>query len=121
MKGAQVVTSVWASFGRDGVPPADEGLFIHRAYTRAAENGIFFLSCNRVGVQGDFRFFGRSCAAAPDGTILGALDHDREDVLRVDIDLARIAAYRGFTGIWADRAPHVYAKALAEETTGKEK
>jgi predicted amidohydrolase len=112
LNGAEIVTSVWASFGRDGQPVSDEALFIHRAYTRATENGVFFLSCNRSGTHGDFRFFGRSCAVGPDGTILGALDHDREDILRVEINLARIVAYRGFTGIMADRAPHVYVEAL---------
>ncbi|QRZ12847.1 carbon-nitrogen hydrolase family protein [Paracoccus methylovorus] len=112
MQGAGIVTSVWASFGGQDVPVADEGLFIHRAYTRATENGVFFLSCNRSGSHGGQRFFGRSCALAPDGTVLGALDHDGEDVLRVGIDLSLIARYRGFTGIWADRASEIYAKYL---------
>ncbi|QFQ88528.1 carbon-nitrogen hydrolase family protein [Paracoccus kondratievae] len=110
MQGAGIVTSVWASFGAEDTPVADEALFLHRAYTRATENGVFFLSCNRCGSHGGQRFFGRSCALAPDGAVLGALDHDGEDVLRVEVDLAQIARYRGFTGIWADRAPHIYAK-----------
>ncbi|WP_199260580.1 carbon-nitrogen hydrolase family protein [Paracoccus binzhouensis] len=112
MQGAGIVTSVWASFGGQDMPVSDEALFIHRAYTRATENGIFFLSCNRSGSHGGQRFFGRSCALAPDGTVLGALDHDGEDVLRVEIDLSQIARYRGFTGIWTDRAPEIYAKYL---------
>lgn len=111
-QGADIVTSAWASFGADGAPVADEDLFVHRAYTRAVENGVFFLSCNRVGVQGDQRFFGRSCALAPDGRVLGRLDHDREDVLRVALDLAEVARYRSFTGIWADRRPDLYARTL---------
>ncbi|WP_288949072.1 carbon-nitrogen hydrolase family protein [uncultured Paracoccus sp.] len=110
MQGAGIVTSVWASFGAEDTPVADEALFLHRAYTRATENGVFFLSCNRCGSHGGQRFFGRSCALAPDGAVLGALDHDGEDVLRVEVDLAQIARYRGFTGIWADRAPQIYAK-----------
>ena len=112
LQGASIVTSVWASFGAEDAPVSDEALFIHRAYTRATENGVFFLSCNRSGTRGGQRFFGRSCAVGPDGTLLGALDHDREDVLRVNIDLAEIARYRSFTGIWADRVPALYAKYL---------
>lgn len=112
LQGASIVTSVWASFGAETAPVTDEALFIHRAYTRATENGVFFLSCNRSGSRGGQRFFGRSCAVAPDGRVLGALDHDREDVLRVEIDLAEVARYRSFTGIWADRAPSLYAKYL---------
>lgn len=109
LQGADIVTNIWASSGVDGEPVADEGLFIHRAYTRAIENGVFFLSCNRVGIQAGHRFFGRSCAVAPGGRVIGALDHDREDVLRVDIDLQEIARYRAYTGIWTDRDPAVYA------------
>ncbi|WP_116133370.1 carbon-nitrogen hydrolase family protein [Tropicimonas sp. IMCC34043] len=112
LQGAGIVTSVWASFGADGLEVADPGLFIHRAYTRAVENGVFFLSCNRAGTHGDQRFFGRSCALAPDGRLLGALDHDREDVLRVALDLSAVARYRADTGIWADRRPALYAPFL---------
>lgn len=115
LQGAGIVTNVWASFGAEAAPVADEGLFIHRAYCRAVENGVFFLSCNRAGLHGGQRFFGRSCALGPDGRLLGALDHDREDVLRVGIELEEIARYRSFTGIWADRVPAVYAKYLDQE------
>ncbi len=109
-EGAGIITSVWASFGADGQPVADEGLFIHRAYTRAVENGVFFLSCNRAGLHGDQRFFGRSCVIAPDGRVLGNLAHDREDILRVELDLADITRYRAATGIWTDRVPELYAR-----------
>lgn len=113
-QGAQVVTSIWASSGREDAQVADEALFLHRAYTRATENGVFFLSCNRVGVQGGHRFLGRSCVLAPDGRVLGALDHDREDVLRITLDLRDIARYRASTGIWADRDPATYARYLTD-------
>ncbi|MGO4404631.1 nitrilase-related carbon-nitrogen hydrolase [Bosea sp. RAF48] len=81
---------------------------IHRACTQSTENGAFFLSCNRGGQ----RFFGGSCALGPDGRALGALYDDREDVLRVDIDLAEVVRYRSFTGIGADRMAVLYAKYL---------
>lgn len=112
LQGAGIVTSVWASFGAEDAPVADPALFIHRAYTRAVENGVFFLSCNRAGVHGGQRFFGRSCAVGPDGTVLGALDHDGEGVLRVGLDLSAITRYRAATGIWTDRDPMLYARYL---------
>jgi predicted amidohydrolase len=113
LQGAGIVTSIWASFDAEDAPLADEALFIHRAYTRARENGIFFLSCNRAGRHGGHRFYGRSCVVAPNGAVLGALTHDREDVLRAEIDPSEIVRYRSSTGIWSDRAPEVYARALA--------
>ncbi len=109
-EGAGIITSVWASFGAESQPVTDDGLYIHRAYTRAVENGVYFLSCNRAGLHGDQRFMGRSCVIAPDGRVVGHLDHDREDVLRVELDLDDIARYRAATGIWVDRVPELYAK-----------
>lgn len=112
-KGASIVVSSWASFGPADKPVADEELFVHRGYARAVENGIFFLSCNRAGLHGDFRFWGRSCVIAPDGKVIGRLDHDREDVLRVQIDLDEVTRYRSRVGVWADYAPEIYASARA--------
>ncbi|MGI3169070.1 carbon-nitrogen hydrolase family protein [Pseudooceanicola sp. C21-150M6] len=113
LQGAQIITSVWASFGPDAAPVSDPDLFVHRAYTRAVENGVVFLSCNRAGLQGDQRFFGRSCAMGPDGSMLGRIDHDEETVLEVEIDLATISQYRSATGLWADRRPSLYAPYFA--------
>lgn len=108
LDGAELVTSVWASFRHDDEPLEDEGLFRHRAYTRAQENGVFFLSCNRAGRQGDMRFMGRSLVARPDGRIQAALDHEKEGVLRTTLDLEEVAAYRMSTGILNDRRPELY-------------
>lgn len=115
LQGAEVITNVWASFRRADEPIEDEGLFHHRAFTRAQENGVFFLSCNRVGQQGDMRFMGRSLVARPDGRILAALDHEKEGVLRTTLDLDEVARYRMSTGILHDRRPEIYAP-LAQRT-----
>ncbi|MES3677146.1 carbon-nitrogen hydrolase family protein [Halomonas elongata] len=111
--GAELITSVWASFRHDDDPIEDEGLFRHRAFTRAQENGVFFLSCNRAGSQGEMRFMGHSLVARPDGRILAALDHEREGTLRTTLDLDEVAAYRMSTGILNDRRPDLY-RALVE-------
>ncbi|MFG6178314.1 carbon-nitrogen hydrolase family protein [Halomonas sp. THAF12] len=108
LAGAELVTNVWASFRHAEEPVEDDGLFRHRAYTRAQENGVFFLSCNRVGRQGDMRFMGRSLVARPDGRILAALDHEKPGVLRTSLDLDEVATYRMSTGILNDRRPELY-------------
>ncbi|GAA3533262.1 carbon-nitrogen hydrolase family protein [Zobellella aerophila] len=108
LAGAELVTNVWASFRELDRPPTDPLLFHHRAFTRAQENGLYFLSCNRVGEHGGYRFMGRSLVAAPDGTIIGALDHEEEDCLRVEIKLDEIERYRMATGIFTDRRPALY-------------
>lgn len=113
--GAEVITNVWASFRHADQPISDPDLFRHRAFTRAQENGVFFLSCNRVGRQGTEQFMGRSVIARPDGTIVAALDHEEEDILRCELDLDEVADYRMATGILNDRRPSLYATLSGEE------
>lgn len=108
LKGAEIVCSVWASFRKTDTPPDDPDLFKHRAYTRAIENGIFFLSCNRSGTHGRFSFLGRSIAISPHGRVLAASSSEDEEVIRAEIDLGDVAAYRMSTGILADRKSYAY-------------
>lgn len=110
LQGAEIITSVWASAGQAEESVADPQLFTHRAYTRAIENGVFFLSCNRAGTQGAHQFYGRSVVVAPNGTVLAQSLSDREEVVRAELDLLEVARYRSFTGILADRRPDVYAR-----------
>lgn len=106
--GAKLVTNVWASFRLGDNLPPDAAHFRHRAFTRAQENGVFFLSCNRVGRQGEARFMGHSVVCAPDGQVLAEAPHEDETVLRAEIDIAAVARYRGFVGLFNDRRPAAY-------------
>jgi predicted amidohydrolase len=108
LKGAEIVCSVWAAFRKTDTPADDPDMFKHRAYTRAVENGIFFSSCNRSGTQGRFVFLGRSIVVSPHGRVLAASSSEDEEVIRAEIDLADVIAYRMSTGIVADRRPRAY-------------
>ena len=46
--------------------------------TRALENRIFLLACNRVGHESGFWFFGRSQITAPDGSVLAEAGSQEE-------------------------------------------
>jgi predicted amidohydrolase len=108
LKGAEIVCSVWASFRKTDAPLDDPDLFKHRAYTRSVENGIFFLSFNRVGRQGGFSFLGRSVVTGPNGMVLAASTTEEEEVIRADIDLDAVTSYRMSVGVIADRRPNAY-------------
>ncbi|WP_292589111.1 carbon-nitrogen hydrolase family protein, partial [Mesorhizobium sp.] len=108
LAGAEVVTGVWNSFRPENEDPLDAAQFHHRAFTRAQENGVFFLSCNRVGVQSGACFLGNSVVAAPDGRILAAADSESEEILCAKIDLDEVIRYRSFFNLWNDRHPHLY-------------
>lgn len=110
LQGAQIITNIWASFRHIKSAVADDGLFFHRAYTRAVENGVFFLSCNRAGKHGDFCFMGRSCIIAPDGRVVAQSFSENEEVISAEINISEVASYRSSTGIFTDRRNDVYQK-----------
>lgn len=108
LRGADIVTNIWASFRPADTPARDPDTFIHRAYTRAIENGVFVLSCNRAGRHGDFQFLGHSCIVAPDGTVLAASTSEGPDVLQAELDLSEVSRYRTYAGLLTDRRPDLY-------------
>lgn len=55
---------------------------------RAIENHVFIVASNRVGVEKDFRFIGRSKIVAPGGDVLQALDNEEEGTIIADIEVA---------------------------------
>lgn len=112
LQGADIVTNIWASFRPKNQPLEDPHIFTHRAFTRAIENGVFFLSCNRAGEQGNCRFMGRSLIVAPDGKVLAATSLEEETVVQAELDLQAVARYRSHVGLLADRRPDVYACSL---------
>lgn len=74
---------------------------------RAAENSVYVLYCNRVGVEADYHFFGRSRILDPRGSTLGeAAEH--EELLIGDIDLTFARHVRDELGLLEDRRPQVY-------------
>jgi omega-amidase len=108
--GATVITNIWAAFGGIDDAVEDENLFIHRIYTRAVENGIFMVSCNRAGIQGDCRFHGRSAMVSPFGKVIAASQDDSETIVRGSLNLEEVVQYRTQVGILSDRRPDVYAR-----------
>lgn len=108
LAGATIVTNIWASFRGQERQVPDINHFRYRAYTRAQENGIFFLSCNRVGSQNGHRFMGHSVICGPDGTILAEAAHEEETVLRATLNLDEIKSYRSFVNLLNDRCPGAY-------------
>lgn len=54
--------------------------------SRAAENKIWMVACNRVGVENGFRFIGESKIISPSGEVISSAKDD-EAVLRADVDL----------------------------------
>jgi len=71
--------------------------------SHAVANGLFVAAPNRVGLEGTVEFWGGSFVAAPFGPLLAKGSHDREEVLLVDCDLARIEETRRHWPFLRDR------------------
>ena len=83
---------------------------IQRAH--AVANGVFVVSVNRTGTEGDLKFWGGSFIAAPFGEILYQASHDLEDVHVHELDLDKIGETRIHWPFLRDRRIDSYAPIL---------
>ncbi len=65
---------------------------VQRAH--AIANGVFVVAVNRVGNEGEIRFWGQSFVADPIGRVLVRASSDKEEVLVVDCDLDSVERVR---------------------------
>lgn len=85
-----------------------EGLYEAEVRTAAFQNGYFTALANRVGVEGRLHFSGESFVADPEGQILARGKTDEEDLLLVDVDLAKCATSTARKLFWKHRRPELY-------------
>ncbi len=88
----------------------------YHAPSRATENHVFLIAGNRVGVEGETRFIGRSCIVGPDGQRLADASPHEEHIIIAEIEpvTARnkklILEPAGLEmDIFADRRPDLYS------------
>jgi N-carbamoylputrescine amidase len=74
----------------------------------AIANGAFVVAVNRVGREDGIRFWGRSFVADPFGRVLARASDEREEVLVVDCDLAKIEETRRNWPFLRDRRIDAY-------------
>lgn len=106
LRGAEIVVSIWASSVQPGKVPSDS--IVQRCATRAMENGVFFLGCNRSGREGDRIFYGRSAIAGPSGDVISSSDSDAEEAVRGILVEADLLAQRRYLTLFRDRRPELY-------------
>lgn len=109
LKGAEIVCSLWCVPAVFTVPDAENSLR-YRSYTRAQENGIYFLSCNRTGTEGKTVMLGRSVASGPDGSSVAQSETSDEEVVRAELTEEQLLRYRSKLSIFRDRRPELYGE-----------
>ncbi len=71
--------------------------------SHAVANGVPVVSVNRVGDEGEMKFWGGSFIANPFGTLLYKASHDDEETVVTEIDMARSEYYRTHWPFLRDR------------------
>jgi len=74
----------------------------------AIANGVFVAAVNRVGREGDVRFWGQSFVADPFGRVLARASAEEEELLVVECDLAQIERTRRDWPFLRDRRIEAY-------------
>lgn len=88
LKGAQIIIYT-SAFGK-----ARDYAWNIASRSRALENGVFVLACNRTGTEKDTVFGGLSRIVAPDSRVIAGTERDGEAVICGEIDLREVAEQR---------------------------
>jgi N-carbamoylputrescine amidase len=76
--------------------------------SHAVANGVYVAATNRVGREGQIKFWGRSFVAGPFGEIVARAGADREEVLLARCDLSKISETRESWPFLRDRRVDAY-------------
>jgi len=69
----------------------------------AISNGVYVVSVNRVGEEGEMKFWGGSFVADPFGNVIYQASHEKEEVAVVELDMAKQDYYRTHWPFLRDR------------------
>jgi predicted amidohydrolase len=69
---------------------------------------VFTVAVNRVGREGDLRFWGGSFVADPFGQVIARASSTREEVLMADLDLSLVRESQEGWGFLGNRRPGSY-------------
>lgn len=78
--------------------------------SHAIANGVYVAAVNRVGVEGELRFWGSSFVSDPFGRITDIADENSDQILLADCDLGRIGFYRSHWPFLRDRRIETYGE-----------
>ena len=78
--------------------------------SHAIANGVYIAAANRVGTEGELRFWGNSFVSDPFGQITASAEENSEQVLLGECDLGKIAYYRSHWPFLRDRRTETYGE-----------
>ena len=114
--GAQILfypTAIgWANSQTDPVNQEQYQAWQTIQRSHAIANGVHVVAVNRMGNEGEMRFWGGSFVANPFGKVVYQASHDREEVHTVEIDLSQSDFYRIHWPFLRDRRIETYPPLL---------
>jgi len=98
-----------------GTEPHDPGLDTSRMWRRAmighaVSNVVPVVAANRIGTEGDQRFYGHSFICDERGDILAELGAEETGVIDAVLDLTQAKKHRAAFGFFRDRRPDLYGR-----------
>ena len=87
--------------------------------TRAWENGVYMAPTNKVGLEGEWIFGGRSLLVDPFGEIVGQASEEADDTFVREISRERVYAARRRWPMLRDRRPEAYAPLTSTEEAAR--
>ena len=100
----------WESTDLEAEKKRQKNAWITVQRGHAVANGLYIISCNRVGVEADpsgatagIQFWGNSFVAGPQGEIITRASHVNEENVLVDVDMKRSEAVRRIWPFFRDR------------------
>jgi N-carbamoylputrescine amidase len=102
-----------------GTEPHDPNLDTSRMWRRAmighaVSNVVPVVAANRIGTEGDQRFYGHSFICDERGDMLAEFGASEMGVLTATLDLAQARRHRAAFGFFRDRRPELYGR-LAQD------
>jgi N-carbamoylputrescine amidase len=78
----------------------------------AVSNSCYVAAANRVGKEGNARFYGSSFICDYTGTKLAEADETSETIIYAELDFAEARRFRAGFGFFRDRRPELYGRIL---------
>jgi agmatine deiminase len=122
LKGAEIIfypTAIGRIAGEE--PPEGDWREAWETVQRghAIANSVHVAAVNRVGDEGEIRFFGSSFVADAFGNVLARAGETNEEILVVEVDLSMNEAVREGWGFFRNRRPETYGVLTRKLPAGK--
>lgn len=111
LKGAEIICIMWNMASANPINPPK--LIEYMTSVRAAENRLFVISANCIGVQNNINFFGHSVISDPVGNFLAKAETEEKYISAI-LKEETLLEERAQLPVFRDRRPEIYSYLVKE-------